>query len=89
GYVGNAANGQLLYANATLDCTNCHGAMGDGLYKIDPHATVFGQNNKTLENIIAEDMPQLNPASCGAECAADIAAYIRTWAGLEHHHHHH
>lgn len=83
-YVGDAVNGQELYENGGFNCVNCHGSDGQlpTFKAIDPTREFYEHSSTTtvysLEDYIDIYMPAAN--KCTGTCAADIAAYIRTWA---------
>ncbi len=69
-------NGQSSFANL---CAGCHGADGQGSITIDNSKAVYGDENQALANFIHDNMPKNDPTLCTAECARDIAGYIRSW----------
>lgn len=88
GFVGNAARGKDLYEkDATLQCTLCHKTDGSGIsekYKIDAAKSTYASPSAAdvqlgLAAYIGKYMPATAPGSCTDQCAADIAAYIKTW----------
>lgn len=86
-YVGDAAAGKLIYEGSDQLCSLCHGDDGQNpAYKvIDPSREFYNHSmtsgDFTLADYIEEFMPPSGIGSaCDATCAADVAAYIRTWA---------
>ena len=80
GVVGDAARGKTLYLTKEQGCAGCHGESGEGLgiQKIysDRNAFVVDGQVLNLADYIRQTMPRANPGLCGAQCSADIAAYI-------------
>ncbi len=80
-------NGKTLYE---ARCLVCHGSLGEGDYApisnpaIDPDKTLISHSTApsvllSLEAYIAAYMaPGALSKRCGGQCAADVAAYIRT-----------
>ncbi len=85
--VGNPVVGSALYQSATYNCTACHGADGQlAIFKvIDPEREFYEHSKQpgvqyTLADYLENWMPEgATPGTCDAQCAADIAAFIRTW----------
>ncbi|WP_096086020.1 cellulase family glycosylhydrolase [Agaribacterium haliotis] len=79
---GDVARGAELYTT-THSCANCHGADGKSVLPntpdIDPLKTAYNTGGMSvgLEAYITAEMPR--PGVCDAQCAADVAAYIRSW----------
>ncbi len=82
GFIGNAVQGSDLYKQ---QCQNCHGTRGIKTANGGDATAALNANNfteHTLFNKIQRSMPPLpnhDPNDCIDQCAADVAAYIRTW----------
>ncbi|MBU2870666.1 cellulase family glycosylhydrolase [Colwellia sp. E2M01] len=84
---GNSITGATLYAS-NLGCATCHGADGQTPLGTSPiidadkavlsHRSASGVDY-SLAQYINLYMPPSTPNTCDAQCAADIASYIRTW----------
>ena len=81
GVVGDAARGKPLYMSKEQGCAGCHGENGEGLgiQKIYSDRNEFVTDGQVLNlaDYLRQTMPRANPGLCGAQCSADIAAYIR------------
>lgn len=55
----------------------CHGAQGSS--DINPRALKVAAANSNLAKYIHDSMPVGKPGNCINECAANTAAYIRSW----------
>lgn len=77
------ALGKVEYEKGVLQCVMCHGAKGQGLYKIDPNRAEYkhtrAANAQSLADYIRDWMPEGNAQACVGSCAENIAAYIRSW----------
>lgn len=75
------ARGKKQY-EAGCGSSSCHGSDGRGRRAIVPLST-SERNNNSLDNsdgfftYIRDRMPPSDPGSCNAECAANVALYIR------------
>ena len=89
--VGDASRGRIYYTdnykNEKLNCTGCHSDDGKGPVAIITAGKASYNYSKDdlgdmpLAEYIYRYMPDpLSPGSCDEPCAADIAAYIDTWA---------
>ena len=80
GIEGDATRGKTLYMSAAQGCAGCHGENGEGLgiQKIysDRQEFIVGSEVLNLPDYLRKTMPRANPDLCGAQCSADIAAYI-------------
>lgn len=59
-------------------CVTCHGNEGSNIafpINIEP----YHYGTKDLYSKINDTMPTGNPTSCVGQCAADIAAFMKTW----------
>ncbi|WP_096087391.1 malectin domain-containing carbohydrate-binding protein [Agaribacterium haliotis] len=76
--LGDAVAGKTAYDN---QCSSCHGAKGEGLNKLDSSKPTYGAHNTDIVTYIIEAMPigTNPPTTCVGTCAADTAAYIRSW----------
>ncbi len=63
-------------------CASCHGVKGD-IRRINPNKEGYGNYNRSLEEYITVEMPQIYTHLCVDQCARDVAAYIRTWRSGE------
>lgn len=86
---GDPARGAVYYNSYLVPpeqypytCASCHGAKGD-VRRINPSKETYGNSQRTLEDYITYEMPQIYTHLCVDQCARDVAAYIRTWAGSE------
>lgn len=86
---GDPARGAVYYSSYLVPpaqypytCASCHGAKGDEI-RINPNKETYGNYVRSLEDYIDMEMPQMSPHLCVGQCARDVAAYIRTWAGNE------
>ena len=80
GIVGDAARGKVLYMMPSQGCAGCHGENGEGLgiQKIysDRNEFIVDDVVLNLADYLRQAMPRANPDLCGAQCSADIAAFI-------------
>ncbi|MFD2168282.1 DUF1592 domain-containing protein [Thalassotalea euphylliae] len=67
------ARGMELF---NANCAGCHGSEGGGLGSFPALNTE--RNVDAMIDAIVRTMPYSNPASCGQQCAEDIAAFIQT-----------
>lgn len=74
--IGSLASGKTQY---DTKCAGCHGVSGGGSPALNTNAVVRTKNGTaySLEGYIATFMPQGAPGTCSAQCAADVAAYIK------------
>lgn len=70
-------NGAALYKSKT--CLGCHGEKGDS-QALPINMAPFIAGTKDLYKVINDTMPKTNPSDCVGQCAADIAAYMKTWS---------
>ena len=79
---GDSVAGRALFESAELSCVNCHGIDAQSPTPIDLLADTIsrGSEEYTLPAYIEMFMPQFDPTLCDAECATNIAAYLRTLA---------
>jgi mono/diheme cytochrome c family protein len=81
---GDAVAGEALF---TTWCVGCHQNNRDGSFG-DSSATRFyvdSLRRTSLANLaqyIEVAMPQFDPSACVGTCATNVAAYLRTFAGL-------
>ena len=81
--VGNAEVGKGLYL---AQCHTCHGDEGKDVASGGDALFSLNANNFTLTTLIDRidrtmpPKPGFDPENCVDQCAADIAAYINTWA---------
>ena len=85
-YIPNALNGSDLYLNKGYDlgsfsatCALCHGDDGQGTTKIDVNK--FVSSPQSLFELIRDEMAPDAEGQCVGQCAADITAFILSWAG--------
>ncbi len=73
------ARGEALYVEQ--HCEACHGS--DGLKLPDTKIVPGARTLSTLTTYINDKMPKTlgEPGDCVGQCAADIAAYIKSWSG--------
>src|SRR5690606_7231275 len=79
---GDLVQGKKLYEES---CSGCHGADGNGGVSIDPGKQSYQYSTadyaQPLADYIQDWMPSPGAQICADECARDVAAYIRSWAG--------
>lgn len=79
---GDLAQGKKLYEES---CSGCHGVDGSGGVSIDPSKQSYQYSTadyaQPLADYIRDWMPSPGAQICVDECARDVAAYIRSWAG--------
>jgi mono/diheme cytochrome c family protein len=89
GLVGDAVRGESLYlTDESLNCKTCHSVdegTTSGIYSLDPNKMTFrhsrSSRDQDLANYIMSWMPEMtSPPKCDAQCAVDVAAYLKTWA---------
>lgn len=85
-YIPNALNGSSLYltkeysiGSLKATCSTCHGDDGNGTTKIDVNK--FVPSPQSLFELIRDEMAPDAEGQCVGQCAADITAFILTWAG--------
>lgn len=85
-YNADALNGASIYENKKyqvgdfeVTCSFCHGPDGQGTTKIDINK--FLPSPQSLFELIENEMAPGAEADCVGQCAADVTAYILTWAG--------
>lgn len=78
GLIGKLADGKTQY---DTKCAGCHGVAGAGATgpAINTNKVVFSKNNTqySFESYVAAFMPKGSVGSCAAQCAADVAAYVK------------
>ncbi len=65
--------GAVIYAKS---CVACHGDKGQGVADFYPDPLIGDATIGELTKLIADTMPEEDPASCVAEDAAAVAAYL-------------
>lgn len=83
---GDATRGQQLYFSSELNCFICHGSDGQAtaFKAIDAFRREYTHSAEPNDVLVLKDyLQQWMPPQgvCDASCAADIEAFIRSWAG--------
>jgi len=80
---GDATRGATLYSEQ--QCSLCHGTSGGGITPLDATKSEYSHTTSPAEKFslakyIHQYMGPNSAPKCSGQCAADVAAFLRTWS---------